>query len=587
MDRNESTLLASALEPVVLEHAANSAVNRGGSASPGGLATTEANHSRQRHASSSSSSSSSSPSSSVASSHQPTHNALQGILEALVGRTGGGSGSSTSDDSDSSNSGTCFWPPMKRSLTKNKHTKPNPEMVQDLEQSDFCNITRRDLALPVFGQPGYDTTPSKPRVPWLIGRREIGDFRWQGRHQHFTHGQRCHILSAFLPDRCQILDKYDQKVFCGTYSTDGQLFMSACQDQMIRIYNTQGRDFVPYRLIRARNVGWSVLDTALSPDGRHLIYSSWCDYVHQVDITQEDGPQQALPLSPDDGRFCLFSIRFSQDGRDILGGSNEGFLYLYDREAQRQSLKINGHDEDVNAVAFADSTTHILASGGDDGMCKIWDRRSLRESQPKPVGVLAGHVDGITYIDAKGDGRHIITNSKDQTIKLWDLRQFSPQSAVVDTQRAVKNQSWDYRWQRVPRHLVRGNLIKCVPDDTSVMTYRGHTVLQTLIRCRFSPVHTTGQRYIYTGCATGAVVIYDALTGQVVRELKGHKSCTRDVSWHPTNPELVSSSVSSPVNCIQIRKTNFGYVFLLMSVGQIAIPMDSRSPPTPRDAREG
>jgi len=42
--------------------------------------------------------------------------------------------------------------------------------------------------------------------------------------------------------------------------------------------------------------------------------------------------------------------------------------------------------------------------------------------------------------------------------------------------------------------------------DTSLMTYRGHCVLNTLVRSRFSPVFNTGQRYIYVGCATGAVV---------------------------------------------------------------------------------
>ena len=42
--------------------------------------------------------------------------------------------------------------------------------------------------------------------------------------------------------------------------------------------------------------------------------------------------------------------------------------------------------------------------------------------------------------------------------------------------------------------------------DTSLMTYRGHCVLNTLVRSRFSPQFNTGQRYIYVGCATGAVV---------------------------------------------------------------------------------
>ena len=53
--------------------------------------------------------------------------------------------------------------------------------------------------------------------------------------------------------------------------------MSACQDQKIRLYDTTGNAFKYKRSIRARNVGWSVLDVALSPDGYNIIYSSWCD----------------------------------------------------------------------------------------------------------------------------------------------------------------------------------------------------------------------------------------------------------------------------------------------------------------------
>jgi WD40 repeat protein len=34
-------------------------------------------------------------------------------------------------------------------------------------------------------------------------------------------------------------------------------------------------------------------------------------------------------------------------------------------------FQIEGHDDDVNTVAFADSTSQILYSGGDDGLCKV------------------------------------------------------------------------------------------------------------------------------------------------------------------------------------------------------------------------
>ena len=33
-----------------------------------------------------------------------------------------------------------------------------------------------------------------------------------------------------------------------------------------------------------QDVGWSVLDVALSPDGGHLVYSSWSDSLHQVGL---------------------------------------------------------------------------------------------------------------------------------------------------------------------------------------------------------------------------------------------------------------------------------------------------------------
>jgi len=74
------------------------------------------------------------------------------------------------------------------------------------------------------------------------------------------------------------------------------------------------------------------------------------------------------------------------------------------------------------------------------------------------------------------------------------------------------------------------------------MTYYGHSVLRTLIRCRFSPPDNTGQRYICTGDSTGRFIIYDLLTGKLVRKIKGHTDCVRDVSWHPLDYNLITSS---------------------------------------------
>lgn len=55
----------------------------------------------------------------------------------------------------------------------------------------------------------------------------------------------------------------------------------------------------------------------------------------------------------------------------------------------------------------------------------------------------------------------------------------------------------------------RGRLVRH-PHDGCLQTYRGHSVLTTLIRAYWSPPATTGQRYIYSGSADGGVYVYGA-----------------------------------------------------------------------------
>lgn len=37
--------------------------------------------------------------------------------------------------------------------------------------------------------------------------------------------------------------------------------------------------------------------------------------------------------------------------------------------------------------------------------------------------------------------------------------------------------------------------------------------------------------------------VYDLLSGHIVKKLTNHKACVRDVSWHPFEEKIVSSSV--------------------------------------------
>ncbi|XP_060921016.1 DDB1- and CUL4-associated factor 11 [Labrus mixtus] len=416
-------------------------------------------------------------------------------------------------------------------------------------QPDTNEVDRSEIRTQILLATASSSLKGRQSFTHMLTEREQGRCRGTS----FSHGECSRIRTHFLPNYVSHKDTYQQKAFCGVYSEEGNMFLSACQDQNIRLYDTTKGRFHLRRTVKARDVGWSVLDVCFTPDTQHVLYSSWSDYIHLCSIDGDSENHTALDLNPDERRFCVFSLAASTDGNEILGGANDGCLYVFDLEQNKRTLKIDAHEDDVNAVAFADSSSQLLFSGSDDAVCKVWDRRTLREDRPQPVGQLAGHRDGITFIHSKGDARYLISNSKDQSIKLWDVRKFSPKEGLAASRLAVTQQNWDYRWQQVPQRALKRHKLT---GDTSVMTYRGHGVLHTLIRCRFSPEFSTGQRFIYSGCSTGKIIIYDVLTGAVVSRLSGHDACVRDVSWHPYEDNIVSSSWDGAVRMWEHRQTH-------------------------------
>lgn len=364
----------------------------------------------------------------------------------------------------------------------------------------------------------------------------------------FVQSDKCKISNLFVPNRTErSIVNCNSKVFCGRFSRDGSQFISASQDSRIRVFDASNSQYPMIRQIEAKNVSWSILDIDFSPDGEHFVYSTWADALfvsRMYNMATDD--IHCLFLRPERQKFGVFTVAYSNCGKQILAGANDGCLYAYDLVGNRRVLMVPVAEHDVNAVGFLDETSNIFFSGTDNGIIKVWDRRCLNEDSPEPAGVLVGHYDGITYIDSRNDGRYIISNSKDQSIKLWDLRVFSPADAENKVKDHLSYGNWDYRWDEVPKRFY--NPTKSLEGDTSVMTYRGHRVQKSLIRAKFSPAATTGQRYIYTGCGTGRLIIYDTLTGKIVQAIESHRDTVRDVAWHPHRSEVLTCSWDFNVN---------------------------------------
>ncbi|KHG27598.1 Uncharacterized protein F383_16229 [Gossypium arboreum] len=358
------------------------------------------------------------------------------------------------------------------------YSEDSDYLVHDIAQ--HTNLRSGPHELLSRGVLGKRKLPVSP-VKMLVGRE--GNFTGRGR---FSSADGCHVLSRYLPvngPRC--LDRLQSRAYVSQFSADGSLFVAGFQKSQIRIYDVE-RGWKVQKNILAKSLKWTITDTSLSPDQHFLVYSSLSPVVHIVNV----------------------------------------------RSAASESIA--NITSDVNTVCFADETGHLLFSGSDDHLCKVWDRRCFG-TRGKAAGVLIGHLEGITFIDSRGDGRYFISNGKDQTTKLWDIRMMSSNTPYT---RRPRDTDFDYRWMDYPTHA---RALKH-PHDQSLATYRGHNVLRTLIRCYFSPAYSTGQKYIYTGSSDGSLYIYDLVTGAQVASCHGHEKPVRDCSWHPLYPMIITSS---------------------------------------------
>ncbi|KAH8710181.1 WD40-repeat-containing domain protein [Phaeosphaeriaceae sp. PMI808] len=414
-----------------------------------------------------------------------------------------------------------------------------------------------------------DTIKRKKRLAYDIMKRSLG-LGSEGRQKHATRLLKQDMIPESTADT---IIHYNARCYSGQFSDDGNFFFSCAQDFRVRMYDTSNPyDWKYYKSVVYPYGQWTITDASLSPDNRFLAYSSIRSVVCLAPTDPADDSEPHLldfaSIGPQAPRgfhtyFGIWSIRFSGDGREIVAGTGDNSVYVYDIERRQSILRIPGHQDDVNAVCFGDAQSpHILYSGSDDTTLKVWDRRSMADG--REAGVFLGHTEGLTFVDSKGDGRYVLSNAKDQTAKLWDLRKMiaSDKADRIDPQDYTSR--FEYR-----SHAYDDRLFRPHPHDCSLVTFRGHKVLKTLIRCHFSPPGSTDSRYVYSGSYDGCVYVWnlDATLAGKVNVLKATKNsrprdpellaetydfmgrngsswmtCVRDASWHPYVPMIAATS---------------------------------------------
>lgn len=164
--------------------------------------------------------------------------------------------------------------------------------------------------------------------------------------------------------------------------------------------------------------------------------------------TQNEAGQ---PLPPEFGKIgmelphpaAVKGFSFVGDTLVSVGDDKKARVWKFVADAPSRNLQ---HPNLVNAVAF-DKTGTLLATGGQDGVLRIWDV-SKKDSQPKAINA---HVPpqpaqprAIYAVVWTPDAKQVITGSDDKSIKIFDVadgklvREIKPGSEKPPTADEVK-----------------------------------------------------------------------------------------------------------------------------------------------------
>jgi WD40 repeat protein len=204
-------------------------------------------------------------------------------------------------------------------------------------------------------------------------------------------------------------------------SKNGRFILSGGSDGFARLWDSLN-EFVGVEI--EHDV---VLDVAFSPNHR-IAASGGCDnrwrgsctrgYVKIWDITNGEIIAQYRHDN------YVSSIDFSPDGKQIISGSRDGTIIIWDvenwEESNRITYDLSNWGGIINSVVFHPNGEWI-ASGEVDGSIRVWDLIDNHEiiRMTHDSGSTSINFNEVNSIDFSPDGNWIVSGSNDYSVRVW------------------------------------------------------------------------------------------------------------------------------------------------------------------------
>jgi WD40 repeat protein/tRNA A-37 threonylcarbamoyl transferase component Bud32 len=262
-------------------------------------------------------------------------------------------------------------------------------------------------------------------------------------------------------------------------------------------------------------------------------------------------------------------IAYAPTGETLAVGCNNGALTLWDTESEKEIKTIPTHKDVITSIVFI-PTTETFVTASRDGTAVVWnaatgdrvrtipvDRPEWVAASPDGSTLLAGNTAGLVHaIDLK-NGEEVLRFVVDDTF-LFGLAFLPSESKFVTAGSSLK--VWRYQESDARSVLPEtSETLAWGPDNDTLAGSLGAWSLATetkkplrapdaVISVAVSP---RGDR-IAGGTNRGKVVLWDAVTGDVVQSLQGHTQHVPTVAFSPDGVTLASGSYDATVRIVNL-----------------------------------
>jgi len=189
-------------------------------------------------------------------------------------------------------------------------------------------------------------------------------------------------------------------------ANDASRLVSGGVDGTVRVWSldSSGESTVLARYQSAVN------NIAVSGDGQ-LLAAAVLGYAFDLWSVDRKELVASFPMGPSG---TSWAIALSEDGGVLVGGGEDGILYVWDTASKRLRLRLEAHSGGALSCALSRDGGRLATSGG-DGQVRLW---SLESGQP--IATWSEHRGGVWAVDISRDGQWVVSGGLDGTVRVWN-----------------------------------------------------------------------------------------------------------------------------------------------------------------------